>query len=298
MTISAVLIVKNEEVLLGRCLDSVKDADEIIICDTGSTDSTVEIAKKYTDKVYTDYTWNDDFAEARNYAKSKATGDWILSIDADETLVDFSKVREAVELAEKDNEPAVGIKLTAEDNGQTFYYPRLFKNIPEVYWENPVHNTLSVTGKVMGDVNIIIGFSPAHANDPDRAFRILQKAVKEKNHPRMMYYLGREYWYRKDYEACIQMLGRYVQQDAFLAEKADGFLMMARCYWHLGRGEDARDACLQALKINATFKEACNFMAVIVGEGSGRPQWEANAAQWRRMAETATNENVLFVREQ
>ena len=82
---------------LARCLDSVKDADEIIICDTGSTDNTIEIAKKYTDKVYTDFTWCDDFSAARNHAKEKATGDYILSIDADEFCHDFSKVRESVE---------------------------------------------------------------------------------------------------------------------------------------------------------------------------------------------------------
>jgi glycosyltransferase involved in cell wall biosynthesis len=81
--ISVVMIAKNEEAVLGRCLESVKDADEIIICDTGSTDSTIEVARRYTDKVFSDYTWEDHFAKARNHAKEKATGDWILFTDAD-----------------------------------------------------------------------------------------------------------------------------------------------------------------------------------------------------------------------
>lgn len=80
------MIVKDEEKYLGRCLDSVKGiADEIIIADTGSTDRTKEIAGKYTYKIF-DFKWADDFAAARNFSISKATGDWILVLDADEVV--------------------------------------------------------------------------------------------------------------------------------------------------------------------------------------------------------------------
>ena len=69
ITISLCMIVKNEERVLKRCLDSVRDlVDEIIIVDTGSTDATKRIAAGYTDKIY-DFTWNDDFSAARNFAK-------------------------------------------------------------------------------------------------------------------------------------------------------------------------------------------------------------------------------------
>lgn len=65
-TVSLCMIVKNEEKVLGRCLDSAKEiADEIIIVDTGSTDRTKEIAAEYTEKIY-DFEWNDDFSAARN----------------------------------------------------------------------------------------------------------------------------------------------------------------------------------------------------------------------------------------
>ena len=86
MRISVAMIVRNEEEMLRTALESVKDADEIVICDTGSVDKTIEIAKEYTDKVFTDYKWNDNFAEARNHAASKCTGDYIFIIDADERL--------------------------------------------------------------------------------------------------------------------------------------------------------------------------------------------------------------------
>ena len=66
------MIVKNEEKLLARCLDSVAGLmDEIIIVDTGSSDKTKEIAARYTDKIY-DFEWIDDFSAARNFAFSKA----------------------------------------------------------------------------------------------------------------------------------------------------------------------------------------------------------------------------------
>ena len=86
ISISLCMIVKNEEKLLKRCLDSYRPVcDEIVIVDTGSTDRTKEIAAGYTDLIY-DYPWNNDFASARNFAFSKANCDYIFSADADEVL--------------------------------------------------------------------------------------------------------------------------------------------------------------------------------------------------------------------
>ena len=93
ITISLCMIVKNEERVLKRCLDSVRDlVDEIIIVDTGSTDATKRIAAGYTDKIY-DLTWNDDFSAARNFAFSKATKEYIYSADADEVLSEENRRR-------------------------------------------------------------------------------------------------------------------------------------------------------------------------------------------------------------
>jgi len=293
--VSVVMIVKNEEAVLGRCLESVKEADEIIICDTGSTDGTLEIARQYTDKVFTDYVWTDHFANARNHAKSKATGDWILSIDADEILTcPFRTVREATTLGFM----AVNVKMTAEHGpASTFWFPRLFLRSPNVWWEGAVHNHLSVMGEDVGAVTITFGYSPAHAQDRLRSLRILEKEVAE--HPdcvRERFYLGREYFYRGMHDKALPMLGRYVQQSRFLAEKAEAFLTMARAYWDLRMPDDARDACVQALIINPHFKEACQFMAILAGDGSGNARWQRNADQWNRLAETADNEGILFLR--
>ncbi|MFC4303431.1 glycosyltransferase [Cohnella boryungensis] len=78
------MIVKNEEAVLDRCLQSVsRFVDEIVIVDTGSSDSTKEIARKYTNKIY-DFKWINDFAAARNESLKYATGRFILVMDADE----------------------------------------------------------------------------------------------------------------------------------------------------------------------------------------------------------------------
>jgi len=315
LTVGVAMIVKNESVMLANCLDSVKDADEIVICDTGSEDNTMEIARRYTDKVYRvpdELCWRtrDDgkklfhFANARNFAKSKMTTDWILSIDADETLHDFSKVREAVEQGFL----AINVTLISKDNSIAHPFTRLFKNSPQVTWDRAVHNILSVGGEDIfpgwldltktgyGDVRITYGFSPAHLLDPDRSLNILEEETKRKDAVRERFYLGREYWYRHRYEECVTVLGRYVQESQYLAEKADAFMIMARSYWEMKLPEDARYACMHAILINAHFKEAIDFMIMLCGDGRGNHRFQANADQWKKMAMTANNEGVLFVR--
>ena len=84
--VTACLIVKNEEQMLGACLESVRDAvDEIVVYDTGSNDRTVQIAREAGATVV-EGEWEDSFAVARNAALRHATGEWVLSIDADERL--------------------------------------------------------------------------------------------------------------------------------------------------------------------------------------------------------------------
>ena len=84
--LTACLIVKDEEQMLGACLESVHDAvDEIVVYDTGSSDRTVQIARD-AGAIVVEGEWEDSFAVARNEALAHATGEWVLSIDADERL--------------------------------------------------------------------------------------------------------------------------------------------------------------------------------------------------------------------
>lgn len=86
MSISAYILTKNEEKYIRRCLESIKDVvDEIIIVDGYSVDKTVEICKEYTDKIYL-HKFSGSFAEERTFAVGKTKYEWVLQIDADETL--------------------------------------------------------------------------------------------------------------------------------------------------------------------------------------------------------------------
>ena len=83
--ISAVIICKNEEKRIRRCLDSVKWADEIVLLDSGSTDNTLAIAKEYTDRIFVNTDWKG-FGPQKRLAESHANNDWILAIDSDEVI--------------------------------------------------------------------------------------------------------------------------------------------------------------------------------------------------------------------
>lgn len=301
ISIVVAMIVKNEEALLSRCLESVKEADAIYIADTGSEDKTIEIAKKYTKNVCNDYKWEGHFANARNHVlqKVKEENAWILSIDADEFLrVPMSTVRTAVEEAEKRGEIVLDIRMFNESDGQMHQFPRLFKKHPDVFWAGAAHNHISVLPKTVSPVEIVYGYSPAHEKDKDRTLTILQNEVeiKKSGGPRERYYLAREYWYRQKYPQAVNHLVVYVTESKFLAEKADAYLTLARCYYFMGMMEEARNACSNAIVINAHFKEAILFMATLAGKGSGNMSWEKNAQQWEQMATTADNFGVLFVR--
>jgi (heptosyl)LPS beta-1,4-glucosyltransferase len=84
-TLSVVLIVRDEAEHLAACLDTVSWADEIVVFDSGSTDETLQIARRYTDKVFVDADWQG-FGVQRRRAQQQATADWVLMLDADERV--------------------------------------------------------------------------------------------------------------------------------------------------------------------------------------------------------------------
>ena len=87
-SISLCMICRNEEATIFRCLHHVADfVDEMVIVDTGSTDRTVERARRFTDRIF-DFPWADDFSAARNFSLARARGAWILILDADEVIYD------------------------------------------------------------------------------------------------------------------------------------------------------------------------------------------------------------------
>ncbi len=183
MTISICMIVKNEEKVLARCLDSIADlAEEIIIVDTGSTDSTKEIAARYTDKIY-DLEWVGDFSVARNFAFSKATMEYIYSADADEVLDEENRQRFKILKASLLPEiEIVQMKYGNQlENGSVYnfdeeYRPKLFKRNRNFTWIEPIHETVRLD-PVVFDSDIVITHKPLE-NHAGRDLAIFRKSLE------------------------------------------------------------------------------------------------------------------------
>lgn len=152
--ISACVIVKNEAENIGRWLTSMQAvADEMIVVDTGSTDNTAGLAKAAGAQVY-DYVWHNDFAAAKNFALAKASGNWILFLDADEYFTPASqpKVRPLLERLEP-NFKVEGVlcrlvNIDVDDNNRimtTLVQLRMFRNRRHLHYTGKVHEVLTLT---------------------------------------------------------------------------------------------------------------------------------------------------------
>ena len=183
ISVSLCMIVKNEENVLARCLDSLSGLfDETIIVDTGSEDLTKEIALKYTDKIY-DYTWKDDFADARNYAFSKCNCDYIYCADADEVLDEFNyaKFQQLKELILPEIEIVQMWYINKHDYGTTEnfrkeYRPKLYKRLRPFTWIDPIHESVNLV-PVVYDSDIEILHMPENSHS-SRDFSIFIKAAR------------------------------------------------------------------------------------------------------------------------
>jgi glycosyltransferase involved in cell wall biosynthesis len=216
------MIVKNEEKVLGRCLDSVKNrVDEIIIVDTGSTDNTITISNQYGAKIY-NYDWNNDFAEARNYSLMKATSDYILVLDADEFMNPDLSLNEV--LSTKKDYYIVNIK-NYMSNGYISYHQavRLFKNKIGLTFYGRIHEHLnieSVENLTNGFAEMLIhhdGYKSDVYNEKDkykRNMKILEIEAKESPTGYNLFNLGVQYKVGGEFESAIKAL----QKSYFLSK--------------------------------------------------------------------------------
>ena len=143
-SLSLCMIVRDEEQLLGACLDSVKDCvDNVVIVDTGSIDRTAQIAQAFNSQLPTQvhhFTWCDDFSAARNAALNYVTGDWVLVLDADERLVEgiAGDIRSAIAPVDR-----LVVNLIRQEVGanQSPYslVSRLFRRHTKIEFKRPYH---------------------------------------------------------------------------------------------------------------------------------------------------------------
>ncbi|MCP4253973.1 MAG: glycosyltransferase [Candidatus Scalindua sp.] len=211
-TLSLCMIVKDEEKSLPTCLESVKDyVDEIIIVDTGSTDSTVEIAESYNAIVY-HHAWENSFSKARNYSLKYATCDWILIMDADEEIEenDAYKLRETIR---DDDVSLIYMPAFSKEKGgmnsSVYLIERVFRNNLDFRYEGIVHNTLKFSGRCKSE-NIVFYHYGYHLGDEQmerkftRTSTLLKEQIKDDpSNPMPHHFLAVAYLGREMNDECI-----------------------------------------------------------------------------------------------
>ena len=263
ITVSLCMIVKNEEKILGRCLDSISDlVDEIVIVDTGSTDKTKEIAAKYTDRIY-DFVWIDDFSAARNYAFSKASMEYIYSADADEVLDEENRAR--FRTLKETLLPEIEIVQMKYGNQLSFgtvynydeeYRPKLFKRVRSFVWEEPIHEAVRLQ-PVVYDSDIVITHRP-ESNHAKRDLNTFRKHCTQGMH-------------------LSKRLHNMYARELFLAGDEEDFAM-ARPIFEESAADSGRspaeveEACLVVARACRLQKDVVGFFKyaskVIAGEGN------------------------------
>ena len=264
-TISLCMIVKNEEMHIARCLDSVAElVEEIIIVDTGSVDRTVEIASGYTSKVYP-YLWKDDFSAARNYSFSKASMDYCMWMDADDILEETEKDKflQLKQTLSMDTDIVMMKYNTSFDEAGkpsfSYFRERWIRNCANYRWVGAVHEVIPPSGNIVYS-EIAICHKKMNAGDSERNLNIYKKLLAEGKQlePRHQYYYGRELYYHKQYEEAVSVLEQFlVSAEGWVENKIEACYICANCYYRLGKEQSALNTLLRSMSFDMPRAELC-----------------------------------------
>ncbi|AZB43221.1 glycosyltransferase family 2 protein [Bacillus sp. FJAT-42376] len=267
-TISLCMIVKNEEDVIGRCLESVKDiVDEIIIVDTGSTDQTKKIVSSFTKKIF-DFKWVDDFAKARNFSFKKATKEYILWLDADDIFLEEDQKK--LSLLKKNLDPSVDsvsmfYNLTMDENGKPVMRlrrNRLVKRSRGFKWIGPVHEYLEVGGHIITSDAAVTHASIHH--DSDRNLRIYENRLKqgEKFSPRDLFYFANELKDHQQYERAVEYYEAFLSEGkGWIEDNIAACGKLADCYHELSNQEKMINSVLRSFHYESPRPEFCCRLA-------------------------------------
>lgn len=299
-TLSLCMIVKDEEKVLARCLDSIREAvDEIVIVDTGSTDQTKSIARKYTEFLY-DFDWIDDFSAARNFSFSKATMDYLLWLDADDVITP-ENLRALLDL--KRNLPpdinAVMMKYETafdEDGNATFSYfrERIVRRHATPLWKGRVHEAIEIGGKRLY-TDIAVEHHSIKTSYSNRNLRIYEGQIEagESLTPRDVFYYGRELYYHRQYRCAIAILEDFLCDKAgWIENRIETCRILAACHAALSHEEQALAALFSSFQLDMPRAEIC----CDIGNIFLRQERYSQAIFWFEMARTRqpTTENGGF----
>ncbi|RDI41849.1 tetratricopeptide repeat-containing glycosyltransferase family 2 protein [Falsibacillus pallidus] len=271
MTLSLCMIVRDEEKVLGRCLDSIGNlVDEINIIDTGSTDGTKELASRYTDRIY-DFKWIDDFSAARNFSFSKATKDFILWLDADDVLPEGEQEKfSALKIFLREDIDAVSMPyiLARNEEGmvtQSVRRNRIVKKSNGFRWFGSVHEYMEVGGNVISsDIHIVHNSQKTGVST--RNLDIYEKMLGEGRSftPRDLYYYANECLDHKLYERAIEYYQKFLDtREGWVEDCISSCAKMADCYLALEDPENAIDQILNSFKYDIPRADQCCRMGFI-----------------------------------
>jgi len=258
-SISLAIIMRDVEKTLDKCLNTFsKVSDEIIIVDTGSVDKSVEIAKKYTDKIY-HFEWIDDFAAARNFSFEKCTKNWIFWIDADDFILDedIKKINE-LDFTGKD---VIIIKYAycrdQYGNIESFVpRERIVRRAINPKWVGRIHEHIPLTGKSI-HVSDIVTFHDKQGGTSERNLRILENIVKNgEEDARYTHYLGREYYDFGRYDDAIKHLKKYLEYPGIYWEDVyQVHYKLALCYFEKREEHSFLYHVYESLKVQDQWAE-------------------------------------------
>ena len=261
-TLSACMIVKNEEKFLPQCLKSIKDAvNEIIIVDTGSTDRTVEIAQSFGANVYHHH-WKNSFSEARNHSLNYATCDWILQIDADEVLeqADISLLHKLIN-ADSYNVIFVAIYSELPGGQAKHYFQRVFRR-GKAHFEGIVHNQLVFEGKALqSEIRLYhYGYNLSESEMQKKYKRtgdlLRQQLAENPNNIFIMANIIRNYRNEHDFEKVIELgekgLNISISQTDLVSkiQRQRISIDLAHALLNTNQVDRAEEVCKRALKEN------------------------------------------------
>ncbi len=242
------MIVRNEEDVLARVLSTASVyADEIIIVDTGSTDGTRDVARKFTDKIY-DFEWRDDFSAARNFAFSKASCEYRMWLDADDA-VPLPSARAIARLKNKldKNVDIVMLPYVLGTDGAgkpsfVYYRERIMRNRPDYLFVGRVHEAVALHGRIVRENISIYHAKPPERKTGTRNLDIYKRMIADGVvfSPRDRYYYARELYYNGDTSGAAKELERFIADPAgFYVNKIDACLVLSRCYRKNGNRQAA-----------------------------------------------------------
>lgn len=280
--ISACMIVKNEQDLLGQCLESIKSwIDEIIIVDTGSTDNTVKIAESYGAKVYY-HEWQNDFSLHRNQSIGYANGDWIFIIDADEVVrSDMSEFKDRLSLI-PDNISALVVRVFETGDSTSWLGVRFFRKSSNPTYHGIVHNKVRYDGGCAAtDVEMVHhGYSLSPEKMAKKRIRteslLLERLKQNEDDHAAHYYMtqlkvGEKNFNKAEYHGlrffkCVPCGPEDMQFYSVM------YFYMAWIYLNNGNGNRAVDWALKGLEFYPNDLDL-NYIMARIGYQARRKEW-------------------------